>query len=254
MKLVISACVVVAVAASASAQDIDPSQAPHLDVIHTKEGSVWKGVIIDQVPNDRYRIMLVGGSIVVVRADDVERIVKESNQPAAVSAPAAREREHVEAAPRGESAGGLPFRLAVTPGFAYFPDAVDDSVFLDVALELSAERRWGNFGARPGLRFEFIHIPGEYDNIAVLHAGGQLSFVGHRGSLAPFATVGVGLDAIDVEADGALHLGTGAELQLGSSFGFQAALTYHHGLGFNDRAFGYAVSYLALGFGVIGYL
>jgi hypothetical protein len=47
------------------------------DVIYMKSGSIYRGTIIEQVPGLSYKIQIVGGSIIVITAADVEKITKE---------------------------------------------------------------------------------------------------------------------------------------------------------------------------------
>ncbi len=49
------------------------------DVIYKKDGSILRGVIIEQdFNNNIYKIQLAGGSIFVVQGEDLERISKEN--------------------------------------------------------------------------------------------------------------------------------------------------------------------------------
>lgn len=47
------------------------------DVIYLKNGSVYRGVIIEQVPNESMKIRSAGGNVFAVNMNDVERIAKE---------------------------------------------------------------------------------------------------------------------------------------------------------------------------------
>jgi hypothetical protein len=51
--------------------------AEYEDVIHLKDGSVFRGVIVEEVPGETYKIEIAGGSVLVVDADEVEKITKE---------------------------------------------------------------------------------------------------------------------------------------------------------------------------------
>lgn len=57
---------------SASAQ-----MRPGQDVLYLKNGSVVRGSIIRQQPGEWVRILMVGGSVLVVRQQDIERITVE---------------------------------------------------------------------------------------------------------------------------------------------------------------------------------
>ncbi len=47
------------------------------DVIYLKNGSIYRGVIIEQVPNESMKIRSAGGNVFAVRMEEVERIAKE---------------------------------------------------------------------------------------------------------------------------------------------------------------------------------
>ncbi len=47
------------------------------DVIHLKDGSVVRGLIVEEVPGETYKIELYGGSMIIFAADDVDRVVRE---------------------------------------------------------------------------------------------------------------------------------------------------------------------------------
>ena len=47
------------------------------DVIYMKNGSVYRGTIIEQIPAVSYKIEIAGGSVIVIKADDVTKITKE---------------------------------------------------------------------------------------------------------------------------------------------------------------------------------
>jgi hypothetical protein len=47
------------------------------DVMYLNDGSVIRGIIVERVPGETYKIEIAGGSVLVVDADEVERIAKE---------------------------------------------------------------------------------------------------------------------------------------------------------------------------------
>ena len=49
----------------------------YIDVVHLKNGSIIKGIIIEQIPNKTIKIETSGGSIFVYQMDEVIKIVKE---------------------------------------------------------------------------------------------------------------------------------------------------------------------------------
>ncbi|MCF8461353.1 MAG: hypothetical protein K9G46_11570 [Flavobacteriales bacterium] len=50
------------------------------DVIYLKDGSIYKGMIIETVPNVSYKIESRDGNIFAVKAEEVEKITKEKNE------------------------------------------------------------------------------------------------------------------------------------------------------------------------------
>lgn len=50
------------------------------DVIYLKDGSIYKGLIIEQVPNVSYKIESRDGNVFAVKIEDVEKITKEARE------------------------------------------------------------------------------------------------------------------------------------------------------------------------------
>lgn len=50
-----------------------------LDVVYLKNGSIIRGIITEQIPNDKLKIATRDGSLFVYKMDEVERIIKEEN-------------------------------------------------------------------------------------------------------------------------------------------------------------------------------
>ncbi len=48
------------------------------DVVYLKNGSIIKGIIVEQIPNVSYKIETADGSVFVYSADEVEKITKEN--------------------------------------------------------------------------------------------------------------------------------------------------------------------------------
>lgn len=47
------------------------------DVVYLKNGSVIRGIIIEQVPSESIKIQIAGGSVLVLKTDEVSKITKE---------------------------------------------------------------------------------------------------------------------------------------------------------------------------------
>ncbi|WP_291859227.1 outer membrane beta-barrel protein [Marinilabilia sp.] len=56
------------------------SQANYRDVVHLKNGSVIKGMIIEQVPNKQIKIETADGSVFVYEMSDIEKMAKEKTE------------------------------------------------------------------------------------------------------------------------------------------------------------------------------
>lgn len=70
-RYIIIVCVLVfAVVSHASAQN-------YQDVVYLKDGSIIRGIIIEQIPNDSLKIQVEGGSLFVFKMSDVLKITKE---------------------------------------------------------------------------------------------------------------------------------------------------------------------------------
>lgn len=53
------------------------AQTDREDVIYMKNGGVYRGTIIEQIPSVSYKIEIAGGSVIFVKAEEVIRITKE---------------------------------------------------------------------------------------------------------------------------------------------------------------------------------
>jgi hypothetical protein len=56
------------------------SQTDREDVIYAKDGSIYRGTIVEQIPNVSYKIEIAGGSVIVIKAEDVVKITKEDKK------------------------------------------------------------------------------------------------------------------------------------------------------------------------------
>lgn len=56
------------------------TQSQYEDVVYLKNGSIIRGVITEQIPNESIKIEISNGSIFVYRMDEIERIVREPVQ------------------------------------------------------------------------------------------------------------------------------------------------------------------------------
>ncbi len=60
-------------------------QPSYIDIIELKNGSIIKGIIIEQIPNEQIKIKLLGGSVFVYKMDEILKIKKEFKKKSFVS-------------------------------------------------------------------------------------------------------------------------------------------------------------------------
>ena len=198
--------------ALADSNDVDVKSFEYLDVVETTDGSVWKGVVVEQTPNVQYKIATADGSLHVIQAGDVVKLTKQKN-------PAWAETHPAITTPIGSSRGnGLsatyePSGPSLPPPFAssglriepestvVFPqgalsDAKVDASF-GTGFRVGYEALFGNFGLTGGeqTRITWWRLPGDLGDQAwtletLLYGRAAL----HIGRVAPYAGVALGLD------------------------------------------------------------
>ncbi len=239
MKAAFLAIAMLALPISARAAELDPAAVQLWDVVHVADGSVLKGVIVEEVPGTSVRVVLVGGSSIVVPMANVVRFTKELNPGFALqpSAPAAER----PAPPAIAATSGL--RIGVMPGLAFHTEG--ESTFL-----LSARAGWelalGRWGITPGVVVDFTPGVGSYGS----DGGGVAAAVraAYRGStISPFVGFGIGPDIVSDDTSLAIFMGGGIELLVHRRFALSAEAKFHRGFG---DTYVQALSYAALGMGV----
>lgn len=239
MKAAYLALALLALPTSARAAEIDPATIQLWDVVYTTEGNVLKGVIVEQVPGESLKILLVGGSSLVVPIATVVRFGKELN-PGFGTAPAAQVVAR-PAEPATKATSGL--RIGVMPGLANHTEG-------ETTFWLTSRVGWeiglGQWGLTPGLVAELMPEVGTYGE-----AAGSLSAAAraaYRGStISPFVGFGVGVDAVAGDVTPAIFMGGGIDLVLHRRFALSAEAKFHRGFG---NQYTQALSYAAIGFGV----
>lgn len=77
IQKVIGACILALIVFTGSLQQVQ-AQNHHLEeVVYLKDGSIYRGVIIEQIPNKSLKIQTVGGNVFAVKMEDVEKMTKE---------------------------------------------------------------------------------------------------------------------------------------------------------------------------------
>lgn len=221
-----AACVVAAlllIPVSARAAELDPAVVQLWDVVYTSDGSVLKGVIVEEVPGVSVRVVIAGGTSIVVQMANVQRFAKELNPSfAGGAAPGA-----------GAAGGGRParvatggLRLGVTPGVAYHADS-DVSTFL-ITGRAGYELVFDQWGLTPGVVAEFLPGAGNYDANGGAILGGLRA--AYRGaSVSPFVGFGLGLDIVGSDTSLGTFTGAGIDLLVHPRIALSAEVKYHRG-------------------------
>ena len=79
LSICLASAALTAAAHRAHADDVDVNAFEYVDVVETTDGSVWKGILIEQVPNQRYKIATADGSLHVLPAGEVVKVTKAKN-------------------------------------------------------------------------------------------------------------------------------------------------------------------------------
>src|SRR5262245_22649970 len=138
-----------ALTVTARAGEIDPAAVQLWDVVYTNDGSVLKGVIVEEVPGQSLRIVIAGGSSLVVQMANVTKLGRELNPGYAMRAPVSGATPVDAGGPRLVAKSGL--RIAVIPGIADHFDAGSSFLMTGrLGWELALDQ-WGLTVAGVGL-------------------------------------------------------------------------------------------------------
>jgi hypothetical protein len=64
------------------------------DVIYLKNGSIYRGLIIEQIPNESFKIKIAGGSVMAVSVSEIQKITKEETPKSNNDSESFRDREY----------------------------------------------------------------------------------------------------------------------------------------------------------------
>lgn len=243
MKFVCVAAAVLALPVTAHASEIDPAVIQLWDVVHVADGSVLKGVIVEEVPGTSLRVVLLGGSSIVVPMANVVRLARELNP--GFARPQVMQAADAPAAPRSPAiiaASGL--RIGVMPGLAYHTDADADPTFV-LTSRVGWEIGLGQWGLTPGVVIDVLPEVGIYGGAGVAVQGGARA--AYRAStVSPFVGFGIGGDfATDTTL--AIAMSGGVDLVLHRRFALSAEAKFHRGFG---GTYDYSLSYVSIGIGI----
>lgn len=228
MKSFVPAAALVAVTAFstiAAAQAIDPAESPYLDVIETTSGSTWRGVLVEQIPGKSYKIVLAGGSVVVVQAAEVVKITKERNP-------------QWHDGPRGSAVStAMPvhegLRIGAATGFAFLLGDDNSDALFDVAFHAGWELEWQGLSLTPGARVALIRIPA-YETFYVKDLSAEVQVARRTSRVIPHGELGLCYDSLDDASGFAIHMGAGVDLALSPAISLTSELAYHRTFGFQD--------------------
>lgn len=201
--------------ASDGVTEVDVRAAEFHDVIETADGSIWKGVVVEQTPNVQYKIATADGSLHVIKAADVVKLTKQRNRDRQATSP----RTAYGAVP-GSDYAGEGVSAAYEPGPALPPPVARDGVRIEPELalvfpsglydlagvetsfapgiRLGREAMFGNFGLSGGghVRFIYWRLPESLDRDATWLLETQLygRAALHIGRATPYVGVSMGLD------------------------------------------------------------
>jgi hypothetical protein len=240
--------------ARAEDEEVDVRAFEYVDVVETADGSVWKGVLVEQVPNVQYKLATADGSMHVIKSGDVVKISKQKNRDYRAPVAAAPQ---VDATPRAEGVGtvyephhGLPqpkaksgLRLDPALGIA-FPIEYIKSYSASPAPEMRAgyEVLFRNFGVGGGgmarLTYWMLPAGGDPNNAAwtlETHVYGRAAFHVSRATLWGGASLGVDTNYVwDARANMAkTALGFGANLQSGVEIAASQMLAFGIGVDYH---------------------
>lgn len=258
--------------ATADDSDVDTRSFEYLDIIETSDGSVWKGVIVEQTPSVSYKIAITGGSVHVIKAENVVKMSKQRNREYHVARPshgAVATNDGVGAVYERPGAG-LPAPFARSggrfePELAFvFPSgdiSMHETSFAP-SLRGGYEALFGNFAIGGGglARFTYWQLPGDTKDAhwtLETHVYGRLGV--HLGRVAAFAGMSIGVDTNYLYAHAAsmsktslgfgMNLQSGVELAATPLLALRLGFDYHPATDKIVEGLDASISYYALTFG-----
>ncbi|MDH6341960.1 hypothetical protein M2480_000622 [Parabacteroides sp. PFB2-12] len=209
------------------------SQETVRETVYLKNGSIIKGLVIEQVPNESLKIQTADGSIFVYKMEEVEKITKE------ILPTTARRERTVRVSTKKPVSDIRGYRGFVDMGYiAGLGDYGSDGIEINTSHGYQFNEHFfvgGGMG---------IHYHGDYDVATVpVFVEGRANFI--KGRIAPFASVRVGVSAIvDDDEPGGFYFSptVGARfaivrnlaLYLSTGYNLQMAEIYFYGSGYGS--------------------
>ncbi|CAN5670657.1 hypothetical protein BH11MYX1_BH11MYX1_03360 [soil metagenome] len=212
--------------AHADSNEVDITAFEYIDVVETSDGSVWKGVVIEQTPNKSYKIATADGSLHVIQATDVVKLTKQKNPSYHAAAAGGPNLDAMQAHPdrndrlttttsspngdglHGAVESGMPAPYAksglrIDPEFTtvipmgVLADAKTDTS-IGAGFRVGYEFLFGNFGLTVGEQTRItwwgLHTALPDDKAWTLETLAYSRAALHLGRVAPYALVAAGLD------------------------------------------------------------
>jgi len=268
-----AALILAASVSRALADDVDVKSFEYLDVIETTDGSIWKGVVVEQTPNVQYKIATADGSLHVIKAEDVAKLTKQHNRDYAgtttTNATSTERGVGARFEPKG-SALPEPYArsgLRIDVGEITVMPAGDISMLntsFSPNVQVGYEHLFGNFGLGGGglARFTYWQLPqGEDPNDAAwtLETHAYVRAALHVSRVAFYGGASAGVDSNMVHV-GALNMSktsegfgmnvmAGAEVAATPELAIKAGFDYHPGTDTVLDGAPNSISYYALGVG-----
>ena len=260
MKHLLLAAALVSLAPVAHADDIDVRTAEYLDAVEVADGSIWKGVVIEQVPGQTYKLETSDGSIHVFQAADVVKVTREKNRWRDDSARASAS----VALPPAVATSGLRASAALAIVFPAGDIRFTPTSFApDVRVGYEAVA--GNLGLEGGALVRWTDWRGEMatdDTSFTLetHASGRVAI--HAGRAAPYVGLSLGTDtnyvytsAIDMSKTSVsfgMNVQAGLPIAIAPGLAFEVGADYHPGTDTIVDGTAASISYFALRAGAAG--
>jgi hypothetical protein len=186
------------------ADDLDVAAFEFIDVIETVDGSVLRGVVVEQEPGVKYKLATADGSQHVVQAAQVVRLTKARNKSYRGAVAHAGDADDESSIGVRATSSGLPRAVLASGARASFELGIamgtGDIEILETSfaptIRIGYESVMGNVGISGGVhgRFTYWSLPSADEGSAMwtleTHAYGQLGF--HLGRAVPYLGVTFG--------------------------------------------------------------
>lgn len=256
-----AALLLVALPSAALADDVDVTQHSFWEVVHTTDGSITKGIIVEHEQGKHYKVALLDGGLRVIPEEQVEKVSKEPNpyyqrgRAGVVGARAASPTDgsHGETPELGTArsiprpVGRTGPRASAELAFVFPTGSLAEADGLETSfaptVRIGYESMFGRVSLSGGVmtRFTYWMLDGDLpDSLAtwLLEAGAYGRGAVHIGRAAPYAGLSLGTDIIYVTGGGMSETASGFGMNL--DFGLDVFATpgvalglggtYHPGL------------------------